>query len=65
VTFLLRSVTCFDQDEVIQRFVAARSATLVQGDALKEDDVRRAWSVASAQGPVDLCIFTIGKLKRL
>ena len=42
--------------------VASGKARLVQGDALNEEDVRRAWAVASeGDGPLDLVLFTVGQ----
>ncbi|KAF7302618.1 hypothetical protein HMN09_00896300 [Mycena chlorophos] len=57
VTFLLRSPSAFDKDETIQRHVRSGKARLVKGDALKEEDARRAWESA---GTVDTLLFTVG-----
>ncbi|KAJ7187927.1 hypothetical protein C8R46DRAFT_1157150 [Mycena filopes] len=46
VTFLLRSPAVFHRDEVIQRFVKSGKVRLIQGDALKEADNKRAWDAA-------------------
>ncbi len=62
ITFLLRSPSAFDKDELIQRYVQSGHARLVQGDALKAEDVSRGWEVAQ-EGPdshVDLVLFTLG-----
>jgi len=63
VTFLLRSPSVFDNDEVIQEHVKSGKARLVKGDALVKDDVKRAWDEGAAgEGkPVDLLLCTVGK----
>ncbi|KAG6829202.1 hypothetical protein H0H92_005331 [Tricholoma furcatifolium] len=64
VTFLLRSLTAFDSDESVQKFIKSKSAHLVQGDALVKDDVQRAWTSAAANsqsGIVDLLLFSVGR----
>lgn len=64
VTFLLRKTNAFDDDITMKPYVASGKARLVQGDALKEEDVRRAWSTAARaegdEGVVDACLFTVG-----
>ena len=61
MTFLLRNVKCFDADESIKPFVSSGAARLVQGDALKEDDVRKVWTVAAeGEGKLDTVLFSIG-----
>lgn len=60
VTFLLRSATAFDDDEVIQKYVKSGKARLIQGDALVPADVKNAWAAASMDRPVDLLLFTVG-----
>nr|GAT59774.1 predicted protein [Mycena chlorophos] len=57
VTFMLRSPSIFDEDEKMQHYIRSGRARLVQGDALKEEDVRRAWEAA---GTVDTVLFTVG-----
>ncbi|KAJ7646996.1 hypothetical protein FB45DRAFT_986922 [Roridomyces roridus] len=57
VTFLLRSLSVFHNDQTIQKFVKSGSARLVKGDALVESDVRAAWDAA---GVVDAAICSIG-----
>ncbi|KAF7315813.1 NAD(P)-bd-dom domain-containing protein [Mycena indigotica] len=57
VTFLLRSPSTFDDDSVIQQFVATEKARLIKGDATSEEDTRRAWEAA---GTVDAVIFSVG-----
>lgn len=60
VTFLLRSPTTFDDDEIIQKHVKSGKARLVQGDGLVVADVRNVWAVASRDKPVDVLLFTVG-----
>ncbi|TFK23458.1 hypothetical protein FA15DRAFT_620769 [Coprinopsis marcescibilis] len=60
VTFLLRNASVFDADEDIQPHVRSGKARLVQGDALKIDDVKNAWNEASKDAPVDLLLFSVG-----
>lgn len=62
VTFLLRNPSVFDNDAGIKPFIDSGAAVLATGDALVEDDLKRAWSTATSAGPVDLVLFTIGKL---
>jgi hypothetical protein len=63
VTFLLRSVSVFDNDEIIKSYVSSGKARLVQGDALIAEDVANAWAKA-AEGEntsgVDFVLFTVG-----
>ncbi|KAK7444106.1 hypothetical protein VKT23_011179 [Stygiomarasmius scandens] len=63
VTFLLRNPSVFDADETIQKYVKSGKALLLKGDALVEQDVKRAWEEAASHGPegkVDLLLFTVG-----
>jgi len=62
VTFLLRSPSAFDGDEVIQEYVKSGKARLVKGDCLVQEDVKRAWDEAAKGdgGSVDVLIFTLG-----
>jgi len=60
VTFLLRSPSVFDKDEVIQGYVRSGSAHLLKGDALVRSDVQHAWDEAAKRGNVDLLLFTVG-----
>jgi len=62
VTFLLRSPSSFDNDEVIQEYVKSGTARLVKGDALVREDVERAWDEAAKGdgGGVDVLIVTLG-----
>jgi hypothetical protein len=68
VTFLLRSLSVFDNDEAIKPYVSSGKARLVQGDALVAEDVANAWAKAAegehANG-VDFVLFSIGKALRL
>ncbi|KAI5117118.1 hypothetical protein M0805_003670 [Coniferiporia weirii] len=67
VTFLLRNPSCFDTDETIKPYIASGKARIVSGDALKEEDNRRAWELASEGGDsgVDVVLFTVGGLPKL
>ncbi|KAG8997517.1 hypothetical protein FRB90_012491, partial [Tulasnella sp. 427] len=61
VVFQLRNVSAFDEDAEMQPFVKSGRAKLVKGDALVEDDVRKTWTEANADGvPVDVVLFTVG-----
>ncbi|VDB82686.1 unnamed protein product [Peniophora sp. CBMAI 1063] len=66
VTFLLRSPSVFEEDETMQRYIRAGAARLVQGDALKKEDVQRGWQEAAKpmnggdQSGVDILLFTLG-----
>ncbi|KAG6897988.1 hypothetical protein C0992_007942 [Termitomyces sp. T32_za158] len=63
VTFLLRNLSIFDNNDVIQKFVESKKAHLVRGDALIRADVERAWNAAAANvetGVVDVLLFTVG-----
>ncbi|KAF8630440.1 hypothetical protein AX17_005417 [Amanita inopinata Kibby_2008] len=60
VTFLLRATSVFDNDEGMQKHIKAGNARLVQGDALVQADVKRAWEEASKDKPVSTMLFTIG-----
>lgn len=62
ITFLLRSLDVFETDELIQGYVKSGHVRLVQGDALKAEDVVKGWEAAQ-EGPqshVDLVLFTLG-----
>lgn len=61
VTFLLRSTSVFDEDEVVQGYVKSGKARLVKGDALVKDDVKRAWEESGRDRSVDTVLFSIGK----
>ncbi|TDL18420.1 hypothetical protein BD410DRAFT_793333 [Rickenella mellea] len=62
VTFLLRNKSSFENDEIMKPYIASRKARIVEGDALKEADVQRAWDAAASakDGHVDLMLFTVG-----
>ena len=47
VTFLLRSPAIFDHDASMQPYIQQGTARLVQGDALKKEDVQRGWEEAA------------------
>lgn len=60
-TLLLRNTNVFDNDERMKPHVESGRAQLVQGDALVEDDVKRAWEKATDFGrAVDYVVFSIG-----
>jgi hypothetical protein len=61
ITFLLRSPSVFDKDEVLQTYLKAGKARLVKGDALVLDDVGHAWNEAAKGGDIDLLLFTVGE----
>jgi len=60
VTYLLRTPAAFDTDEDVQKYVKSGHARLVKGDALVEQDVRKAWTEATRDKPVDLVLFSVG-----
>lgn len=63
VTFLLRRPSAFDGNDTMQHYIREGKARLVQGDALKIDDVARGWAeaqAASATGDIDLVLFSVG-----
>ncbi|KAE9383265.1 hypothetical protein BT96DRAFT_929914 [Gymnopus androsaceus JB14] len=59
VTFMLRSPSAFDSDEIIQSYVRSGQAHLIKGNALVESDMKRAWDEALTHGPVDLVFSSI------
>lgn len=62
VIFQLRNPSSFDQDEEMKPFIQSGSAKVVQGDAMVEQDVRKAWAEATADNiPVDVILFTVGE----
>ena len=70
VTFLLRSTEAFEKDPVMAPHIGSGKARLVQGDAMKEEGVKRAWASAclatsgsspSDEGQVDLLLVTISE----
>ncbi|KAL5490680.1 hypothetical protein ACEPAI_5514 [Sanghuangporus weigelae] len=66
VIFLLRNTSCFDTDESIKQYVASGKARLVQGDAMKKEDVGKALTVASeGDDPLDAVLFSVGGLGKL
>ncbi|KAG8901475.1 hypothetical protein FRB99_005279 [Tulasnella sp. 403] len=61
VAFLLRRTNVFDNDDAMKTYIASGKVQLIQGDALVEDDMRRAWTEASpVDTPVDLVLFSVG-----
>ena len=67
MTFLLRRTSVFDNDEQMQRYIRQGKATLVSGDGLKLEDVKRGWEVAleAGHGTVDFVLFSIGLYRSL
>ena len=64
ITFLLRSVNVFDNDETMKPYVASGHARLVKGDALKLEDVTNGWAKAlEGTGKLDLVLFSVGKIE--
>lgn len=57
---MLRSPAIFDSDSTIQSYVESGKAHLLKGDALVEDDVKRAWDEALTHGPVDFLLSSVG-----
>lgn len=61
VFIAVRNPSVLENDPVVQPFIASGQAKLVKCDALVEDDMRRAWSVAlEDEKPVDAVLFTVG-----
>ncbi|KAG9050961.1 hypothetical protein FS837_000624 [Tulasnella sp. UAMH 9824] len=59
VVFQLRKTSVFDQDEDMKPFIQSGAAKVIQGDAMVEEDVRKAWTEANADNiPVDVILFT-------
>ncbi|KAE9394885.1 hypothetical protein BT96DRAFT_923223, partial [Gymnopus androsaceus JB14] len=65
VTFMLRSPSVFDSDEIIRSYVKSGQAHLIKGDALVENDVKRAWDEALTHGPVDFVLSSVGLMTTL
>ncbi|KIY61902.1 hypothetical protein CYLTODRAFT_459463 [Cylindrobasidium torrendii FP15055 ss-10] len=65
VHFLLRSTSIFDGNSEVRLFIQSGKAKLIQGDALKEADVKAAWDFALSTSPVDLVVFTIGAIPNI
>ena len=61
VTFLLRNPTRLEEDSALKPYIQSGHAVFVQGDATSQEDVRKAWGVASGKAPVDFVLFTIGE----
>ncbi|KAM6500142.1 hypothetical protein JOM56_003156 [Amanita muscaria] len=64
VTFLLRSPTVFDKDEIVQPYMESGKTRVVKGDGLVKADVQRVWDEAGKERPVDTVIFTVGEHKQ-
>ncbi|KAG5651873.1 hypothetical protein H0H81_007093 [Sphagnurus paluster] len=63
VTFLLRNLAVFDEEKNIQECVKSKKAFLVKGDAMIQEDVKRAWDTAAKavpSGNIDLLVITVG-----
>ncbi|KAJ7282763.1 hypothetical protein C8J57DRAFT_1218941 [Mycena rebaudengoi] len=61
LTFLLRRSSAFAEDPQMQPYITSGHVRTVQGDALVQADVQRAWDAA---GDVDTLIFTLGGVER-
>ena len=61
VTFLLRNPSSLEEDSALKPYLQSGHAVFVQGDATSQDDVRKAWGVASSKAPVDFVLVTIGE----
>jgi len=60
VTLLIRRKTTFDEDEKMQEYLKSGQAKLFIGDALLVEDVKKVWSLAAENGPVDYVITSVG-----
>ncbi|KAF8066492.1 hypothetical protein FPV67DRAFT_1190201 [Lyophyllum atratum] len=63
VTFVLRNLSVFDDNSIMQEHLKKGKAHLVKGDALVREDVQHAWTTAAANsdsGIVDILLFTVG-----
>ena len=61
VTFLLRNLSILEQDSALKPYIQSGHVLFVKGDATSQEDVRKAWGVASNKAPVDFVLFTIGE----
>jgi len=61
VTFLLRNPSRLEEDSALKPYTQSGHAVFVEGDATSQEDVRKAWGVASSKAPVDFVLFTIGE----
>jgi len=62
VTFLLRRKDTFDADQNIQKYIESGHVKVSVGDALKQEDVRAVWDLASSNGTqkIDVVLFALG-----
>ncbi|KAJ8075062.1 hypothetical protein PM082_019389 [Marasmius tenuissimus] len=60
VTFLVRSLSTLENDQMISGYINIGKAFLVKGDALVKTDVENGWKEAGKRGPVNLVLFTVG-----
>jgi len=61
VTFLLRNLSILEQDSALKPYIQSGHALFVKGDATSQEDVRKAWGVASNKAAVEFVLFTIGE----
>jgi len=61
VTFLLPNPSRLEQDSALKPYIQSGHALFVKEDATSQEDVRKAWGVASNKAPVDSVLFTIGE----
>ena len=61
VTFLLRNPSRLEEDSALKPYIQSGHAVFVEGDATSQEDVRKAWGIASTKAPVDFVLFTIGE----
>jgi hypothetical protein len=65
VTFLLRNPSKLEEDSAVKPYIQSGHAVFVKGDATSQEDVDKAWGVASNKETVDLVLFTIGETSTL
>jgi hypothetical protein len=61
VTFLLRNPSRLEEDSAVKPYIQSGHAVFVKADATSQEDVRKAWGVASNKSPVDFVLFAIGE----
>ncbi|CAE6460637.1 unnamed protein product [Rhizoctonia solani] len=59
-TLLLRKPEAMESDPAMSGFIKDGKVKLVGGDALAQEDVQKAWNIASSEGQVDVVFFGIG-----